>query len=29
MGSAEFVSITSVVEVERKVNWNTFSTNLT
>ena len=27
--NAEFVSITDVVEVERDVNINTFSTNLT
>ena len=27
-GSAEFVSITGVVEVERDANENTFSTNL-
>ena len=28
-GNAEFASITSVVEVERDVNVNTLSTNLT
>ena len=28
-GNAEFVSITDVSEVERDVNVNTFSTNLT